>query len=239
GECEAPADYCDDNTDCNTENDCMICDTSSHSCKDGCKRVEYLESTGTQWIDTGVYPTQLTEAEYRCAVTGSVAQADSHLFGSRLSASSEAFDLAYMNMTPSNGLEKFRFIHGTTTTQETTTSMKASQLANPHTYYMSGTSLKVDGSEKLSFTTASFTGSYSLWLFGVNNAGSLHNQVRAQSVYYCKIWDNGTLVRDFIPVLSPQIGEEERKACMFDKVSKKLFCNAGSGTFKTNLNVST
>ena len=34
---------------------------------------------------------------------------------------------------------------------------------------------------------------------------------------------------DFIPVLSPQIGEEERKACMFDKVSKKLFC--GTGTF--------
>ena len=191
----------------------------------GFQRVECLQSSGTQYIDTGVYPTQLTEVEYRCAVTGSVANNDSHLFGSRLSASSEAFDLAYMN-TSANGIEKFRFIHGTTTTQETTTSVTASQLANPHTYYMSGTSFKVDGSEKMSFTTASFTGTYSLWLFGVNSAGSLHNQVRAQKVYRCKIWDNGLLVRDFIPCIDP-LGVP----CMYALVGKKPYYNAGSGTF--------
>ena len=194
----------------------------------GYKTVNYLESTGTQYIDTGVYPTQLTEAEYKCAVTGSVYNADSHLFGSRLSASSEAFDLAYMN-TAGNGVEKFRFIHGTTTTQETTTSVTASQLANPHTYYMSGTSFKVDGSEKMSFTTESFTGSYSLWLFGVNNAGSLHNQVRAQRVYYCKIWDNNTIVRNFIPVVRLL----DNKAGMWDTVTKQFFGNAGTGDFIT------
>lgn len=189
--------------------------------------LKYLQSTGTQWIDTGVYPTQLTEAEYRCAVTGSVANVDSHLFGSRLSANSEAFDLAYMNMTPSNGIEKFRFIHGTTTTQETTTSMTPSQIANPHTYYMSGTSFKVDGSERLSFTTASFTGSYSLWLFGVNNAGSLHNQVRAQRVYKCIIWDNGVPVRDFYPALR----KSDNKPGMYDRITKQFFTNQGTGDF--------
>lgn len=188
--------------------------------------LKYLQSTGTQYIDTGVYPTQLTEAEYRCAVTGSVANVDSHLFGSRLSASSEAFDLAYMNTTP-NGIEKFRFIHGTTTTQETTTSVTASQLANPHTYYMSGTSFKVDGSEKMSFTTSSFTGSYSLWLFGVNSAGSLHNQVRAQRVYKCIIWDNGVLVRDLYPVLR----KSDNKPGMYDKITKQFFVNQGTGEF--------
>lgn len=191
----------------------------------GFKRVEYLQSNGTQYIDTGVYPTQLTKVEYRCAVTGSVSNVDSHLFGSRLSASSEAFDLAYMNTSP-NGIEKFRFIHGTTTTQETTTSVTASQLANPHTYYMSGTSFKVDGSEKMSFTTTSFTGTYSLWLFGVNNAGSLHNQVRAQRVYKCKIWDNNTLVRDFIPCL-----DTTNTPCMYDTVTQTAFYNHGTGAF--------
>ena len=191
----------------------------------GYKRVEYIASSGTQYIDTGVYPTQLTEVEYRCAVTGSVANNDSHLFGSILSASSEAFDLAYMNTQP-NGIEKFRFIHGTTTTQETTTSVTASQLANPHTYYMSGTSFKVDGSEKMSFTTSSFTGSYSLWLFGVNSAGSLHNQVRAQRVYKCKIWNNGTLVRDFIPCL-----DSNNRPCMYDRVNGVTYYNQGTGEF--------
>lgn len=191
----------------------------------GFREVEYLESSGTQYIDTGVFPTQLTEVEYRCAVTGSVSNNDSHLFCSRLSASSEAFDLAYMN-TPANGLEKFRFIHGTTTTQETTTSVTAIQIANPHTYYMSGTSFKVDGSEKMSFTTTAFTGSYSLWLFGVNSAGSLHNQVRAQRVYKCTIWDNGTLVRDFIPCL-----DSNNVPCMWDAVERKAYYNAGTGSF--------
>jgi hypothetical protein len=44
------------------------------------------------------------------------------------------------------------------------------------------------------------------------------------------VYENSLLKRDFIPVLSP-----DGEACMFDKVSQKLFCNAGSGTFKTNL----
>lgn len=188
--------------------------------------LNYIQSTGTQYIDTGVYPTQLTEVEYRCAVTGSVANVDSHLFGSRLSASSEAFDLAYMNTTP-NGIEKFRFVHGTITTQETTTSVTATQLKNPHTYYMSGTSFKVDGVEKMSFTTTSFTGTYSLWLFGVNNAGSLHNQVRAQRVYKCIIWDNGVLVRDLYPALR----KSDNKPGMYDRITKQFFVNQGTGEF--------
>lgn len=191
----------------------------------GFTEVEYLESSGTQYIDTGVYPTQLTEVEYRCAVTGSVSNNDSHLFGSRLSASSEAFDLAYMN-TSANGLEKFRFIHGIATTQETATSVTASQLKNHHTYYMSGTSFKVDGSEKMSFTTTSFAGTYSLWLFGVNSAGSLHNQVRAQRVYKCTIWDNEVLVRYFIPCL-----DASDTPCMYDGVEGKVYYNKGTGNF--------
>ena len=66
------------------------------------------------------------------------------------------------------------------------------------------------------------------YIFATHNLGS--------PAFHCvgKIYGfthkrNGTLVRDFIPVIAP-----DGEACMFDKVSKKLFCNAGSGTFKTN-----
>lgn len=43
--------------------------------------------------------------------------------------------------------------------------------------------------------------------------------------YYAKIWDNGTLVRDYIPVRVGTTGY------MYDKVSGQLFGNAGSGSF--------
>jgi hypothetical protein len=46
---------------------------------------------------------------------------------------------------------------------------------------------------------------------------------------YFKMWDDGVLVRDFIPVIAP-----DGEGCMFDKVSQKLFRNSGTGTFKTN-----
>lgn len=45
-------------------------------------------------------------------------------------------------------------------------------------------------------------------------------------IYYCKIWQGDSLVRDFIPVL-----DWDMTPCMYDKVSKKLYYNEGTGEF--------
>lgn len=45
-------------------------------------------------------------------------------------------------------------------------------------------------------------------------------------IYYCKIWDNGNLVRDFIPVL-----DENDVSCLYDKVENKFYYNKGTGEF--------
>lgn len=42
---------------------------------------------------------------------------------------------------------------------------------------------------------------------------------------YCKIWDNGTLVRDFVPVL-----DNNNDPCLYDKVNKELYYSLGTGT---------
>jgi hypothetical protein len=44
-------------------------------------------------------------------------------------------------------------------------------------------------------------------------------------IYYCKIYDNNNLVRDFVPVRVGTTGY------MYDKVSRQLFGNIGSGSF--------
>ena len=45
-------------------------------------------------------------------------------------------------------------------------------------------------------------------------------------LYYCKIWDNGSLVRNFIPCknTSGTLG-------LYDAVNNVFYTNAGTGTF--------
>lgn len=45
-------------------------------------------------------------------------------------------------------------------------------------------------------------------------------------IYYFQIYDNDVLVRDFIPVL-----DIEGTPCMYDKVERKFYYNAGAGDF--------
>ena len=47
-------------------------------------------------------------------------------------------------------------------------------------------------------------------------------------MYYLKILDNDTLVRDFIPVLVPQ-SNGSYKPAMFDRVERKVYYNQGTG----------
>ena len=45
-------------------------------------------------------------------------------------------------------------------------------------------------------------------------------------VYYLKIWQDNTLIRNFIPVI-----DKNDVPCLYDEVSGELFYNAGSGNF--------
>ena len=45
-------------------------------------------------------------------------------------------------------------------------------------------------------------------------------------LYYCKIYNGDTLVRDFVPVI-----DGSNIACLYDKVEKKCYYNVGTGTF--------
>ena len=71
-----------------------------------------------------------------------------------------------------------------------------------------------------------FQCNYNLLLFALNNAGTVSSQTDNYSrIHACQIYDNGTLVRDFIPVRVGQVGY------MYDKVSGTLFGSAGTGSF--------
>lgn len=46
------------------------------------------------------------------------------------------------------------------------------------------------------------------------------------NLYYTKIYDNDTLVRDYVPVI-----DSTERPCLFDKVSKECYYNQGTGEF--------
>lgn len=46
------------------------------------------------------------------------------------------------------------------------------------------------------------------------------------NLYYTKIYDNDTLVRDFVPVL-----DSSNRPCLYDKVEDKFYYNEGTGEF--------
>lgn len=52
------------------------------------------------------------------------------------------------------------------------------------------------------------------------------SQAVSARLYFCKIYDNGTLVRDFVPCKSPSGAVD-----LYDNVGEKFYQNAGSGAF--------
>ena len=95
-----------------------------------------------------------------------------------------------------------------------------SKLANGEQY------LKVNGS---TLYTGNVAGEYSadsnLYLFACKKADTIDTFYIGR-FYYCKIYDNGVLVRDFIPVK-----DSNEVVCLYDKVEGKFYYNDGQGDF--------
>ena len=56
------------------------------------------------------------------------------------------------------------------------------------------------GETSITCTTASFSTNYNLCLLTVNNYGTIENRKVSGKLYSSQIYDNGVLIRDYIPV---------------------------------------
>ena len=85
--------------------------------------------------------------------------------------------------------------------------------------------LTVDG-KTLSCTATTFTSAASLCLFTTNTNGTIYSPKPSGYFYSCKIYDNDTLVRDFVPCVnsSGTVG-------IYDLVNSQFYTNAGTGEF--------
>ena len=181
--------------------------------------VEYLESTGMQWIDTGFSPTSDTSVKigYKTADQ----QTNTALFGNRINY----YDRSYCIWANVNG--KIRFDY---------TFNLADNEYGPS--FIAGRWVDISKRKERNFVddieyTANKTNTFSCngtaYLFGINQNGTATWLISARAAY-CRIHDSGAFVRDFIPVrFTNEHGETE--GAMYDRVSGQLFGNQGTGAF--------
>lgn len=181
---------------------------------DGYTTLEYIESTGTQYINTGYKPNSGT----RVVIEASFSENSANTSGSSNVFGSYGVDADY----------QFAFSYGkdhiSLSTAATMRGFDASICdGSKHTIDCSPSKLIVDG--KVYFDGSQTASSpYDLFLFAGNNEGEIFNPAKMK-LYSCKIHNNGTLVRDFVPA---KIGDD---VGLLDLLTNRLYPNKGTGSF--------
>lgn len=175
--------------------------------------IEYVESTGTQWIDCKVLPTPDTKIQFKfinLQATGNV------IIGSNEQGDTQDYRFfnynngAYFDVPGGSGTGN-RLISSNKIYPNTEYEL---ELGNYYVLNLKTNTIIVQRNTKYN--------TYCNDTIGLNGKSSNLSKNR---FYYVKIYENNSLVFDAIPVRVDQIGY------MYDKISGKLFGNQGTGEF--------
>lgn len=177
--------------------------------------IEYLESDGNQFIDTLFKHNQNTR--FLCEFKIITVKRWAHLFGS-FGGVQGGGKILCPEIYNSNTMQSY---YGPQTSNRWT----LNPLTNKYTYDFNK-NVHIINNESKTYPTRTFQSDYNTIIFSVTNySGNISTESCPSKCYYFKIYDNDTLVRDFIPVRIGSVGY------MYDKVSDTLFGNAGTGSF--------
>ena len=182
----------------------------------GYTQLEYIESSGTQYVDTGFKPNQDSRIVADMDIVGYSGQ--SAVLGSRNGLNTGGFALFTYNNNAgyqNDYASRQNFPIG-------------GNSAGRHLIDKNKNTLVVDGTTIDTVTPAKFSVNHTAFLFQINNNGS--NMVSgcptSAKLYSSQLYDNGNLIRDFVPCIDP-IGT----VGLYDQVDGKFYANAGTGTF--------
>ena len=193
----------------------------SRSLPDGFTAVDYLQSSGTQWIEMGVAPSQNTKAVLKIKINEFTSKGAT-LIGSRSDLNSTDQFTTYLD---DYGGARFLFrMDG----QTKTIPWKGLTTNKIYIVTLSGTEMKAeleDGTAAFSetFSVSDFTSTVTMALFRSKGVDGTYFQGR---VYSCKHYNGDELIQDFVPCL-----DSEGVPCMYDLVGKMAFYNQGTGSF--------
>lgn len=162
----------------------------------GYTKLEYIQSDGTQYVDTGI---KVNKADaYKMMLIAHLTSND--------------------NYAGCNGYMQFQANVGNGQKSEITIN-----------YANITEKIFVDGVQVSSTNWASYNGQdvkLGLFKMGDINDGWFSGSSQIGKLYSCQIYDNGVLVRDYVPCKNPAgvVG-------LYDLVNSKFYGNAGTGAF--------
>ena len=172
----------------------------------GYKSLNVCYTTGSSYIDTGIIPTDTTEIEIAFILhTFETGTTRKFIFGSRDGTSNTSVGIN-LGKTYNNG---YYFNFNTTNTLISSTKGVFAPISAgifydfPELAIFSLKNKVASLTETPSYNAldesqiASFTCTNSMYLFGLNNNGSVTYAPTGSAIAYCKIWQNGTLVKDY------------------------------------------
>lgn len=180
----------------------------------GYTKLSYIRSSGTQYIDTGYIPNQDTRIICDVQITDTATQ---HLFGARASANAGAFFVPCISATT------IRADYGSQKNTHTVGSV-----LDRMTIDIGKTSCTIGGTST-TFTAETFSANASITLFASNTGGTVvvDTYKAKMKLFSCRIYDNGTLVRDFIPCLR----DSDSRVGLYDMQNGVFYTNNGTGEF--------
>ena len=181
------------------------------------KKVSYLQSTGTQYIDTGLKGKNGYDFDFKFN-----SKIDSTAYG--IGGEWQSGNSCYLGVIRNNNKFAYHYkstqspVEIQTLVNNTDYEVQAHLYSSEQYYVINGTKSTVG------IISGDFTSTENIWLFAINASTVTYSNLK---MYYMKIWDNGTLTRDFVPV----IRKSDNKPGMWDKVTRTFYTNAGSGEF--------
>ena len=172
----------------------------------GYKLLEYIESSGTQYINTGFRPNQNTRVTMELSTSNSGSYT---IFGTDAGWTSNGFAIGV-------GFGHYG---------SNTTSFSGLNDGAKHSIDFNKNSIYIDNALKSTFSSATFQMDTDMVGFANNRSGAIQ-ELTTMKLYSFKIYDNSTIVRDFIPCKNSggEVG-------LWDDINRKFYSNAGSGNF--------
>ena len=184
--------------------------------------VEYIESSGEEYIDTLYKPNNNTRVYTSYYKTNDY----SFVFGARTNYSVNDFFEFYDNSTRAYWAQFYNRNVGETIISHNNNTIHKVNMGN-------GYATIDDQKLNITDTTATFTGTYNLFIFGLNESGSIEGRKLNGRIYEFKIYDNGAIVRSMMPA----VRKSDNIIGMYDTVNNTFYVNKGTGSFTKGNNI--
>lgn len=186
------------------------------------QEVEYIESSGTQYILTDIIPNDVTGTQLTLSVSNT--SGDTLFFGSRTSSSGR-----YWN--GQNSAKLYFGWNGATAIVNRIAITQKEKFTISSNYYNNKKNI-YNGTDHSDITATLVANSHPIAIFAGNDTGTI-KYYSSIKLYNFKITNGNTLIANFIPCYKTS----DKEIGLYDLINNKFYTNQGTGTFNKGKNI--